>query len=46
MRARGAGAHVIVTEIDPVVALEATMDGFRVLPMDRGRAGAATCSSR
>ncbi|MGD8496791.1 MAG: adenosylhomocysteinase [Gemmatimonadales bacterium] len=33
MRARGAGAHVIVTEIDPVVALEATMDGFPVMPM-------------
>jgi adenosylhomocysteinase len=32
-RARGAGAHVIVTEIDPVVALEATMDGFPVMPM-------------
>ena len=33
MRARGAGAQVIVTEIDPLAALEATMDGFRVLPM-------------
>ena len=33
-RARGAGAKVIVTEIDPVVALEATMDGFRVMPME------------
>lgn len=33
MRARGAGAQVIVTEIDPVVALEATMDGFPVMPM-------------
>ena len=32
-RARGAGAKVIVTEVDPVVALEATMDGFRVAPM-------------
>ena len=32
-RARGAGARVIVTEIDPVVALEATMDGFAVMPM-------------
>lgn len=32
-RARGAGANVIVTEIDPLKALEATMDGFRVLPM-------------
>ena len=32
-RARGAGANVIVTEIDPLKALEATMDGFRVMPM-------------
>ena len=34
MRARGMGAHVVVTEVDPVRALEALMDGFRVLPMD------------
>ena len=33
MRARGMGAHVVVTEIDPVKALEANMDGFEVLPM-------------
>ncbi len=33
MRARGMGAHVIVTEIDPVKALEALMDGFRVMTM-------------
>jgi adenosylhomocysteinase len=33
MRARGMGANVIVTEIDPVKAIEAVMDGFRVLPM-------------
>jgi len=32
-RLRGAGANVIVTEIDPVKALEAQMDGFRVMPM-------------
>ena len=32
-RARGAGANVIVTEINPVKALEATLDGFRVMPM-------------
>jgi adenosylhomocysteinase len=32
-RARGAGANVIVTEIDPMKALEAQMDGYRVLPM-------------
>jgi len=33
MRARGMGAHVIVTEIDAVKALEANMDGFKVMPM-------------
>jgi len=33
MRARGLGANVIVTEIDPVKAIEAAMDGFRVMPM-------------
>jgi len=33
MRARGLGANVIVTEIDPIKALEAVMDGFRVMPM-------------
>ena len=33
MRARGLGANVIVTEIDPLRALEAVMDGFRVMPM-------------
>ncbi len=33
MRAKGHGAHVIVTEVDSLRALEATMDGFRVLPM-------------
>jgi len=33
-RARGMGANVIVTEIDPLPALEAVMDGFRVMPMD------------
>src|SRR5262245_12954534 len=32
-RARGLGAHVIVTEVDPMKALEAAMDGFEVLPM-------------
>ncbi len=35
MRARGMGAHVIVTEVDPVRALEAAMDGYEVLPMER-----------
>lgn len=33
MRARGIGANVIVTEVDPLPALEAVMDGFRVMPM-------------
>jgi adenosylhomocysteinase len=33
MRARGAGANVIVTEVDPLRALEAVMDGYRVMPM-------------
>ena len=33
MRARGLGANVVVTEIDPIKAIEATMDGFRVMPM-------------
>ncbi|MGB6836519.1 MAG: adenosylhomocysteinase [Dehalococcoidia bacterium] len=33
MRARGMGAHVIVTEVQPVPALEAVMDGFRVMTM-------------
>ena len=35
MRAKGLGASVIVTEIDPVKAIEAVMDGFKVMPMDR-----------
>ncbi len=34
MRAKGMGANVIVTEVDPLPALEAVMDGFRVMPMD------------
>ncbi len=33
MRARGMGAHVIVTEVNPVAALEATMDGFTPMPI-------------
>ncbi|HJR42261.1 MAG TPA: adenosylhomocysteinase [Gemmatimonadaceae bacterium] len=33
-RARGQGANVVITEIDPLKALEAVMDGFRVLPME------------
>jgi adenosylhomocysteinase len=34
MRARGAGANVLVTEVDPMKALEAQMDGYRVVPME------------
>ena len=34
MRAKGLGADVIVTEVEPVKALEAVMDGFRVMPME------------
>jgi adenosylhomocysteinase len=35
LRARGMGAHVIVTEVDPVRALEALMDGYEVMPIER-----------
>ena len=34
MRAKGMGANVIVTEVDPFKALDATMDGFRIMKMD------------
>src|ERR671928_1211056 len=34
-RARGMGAHVIITEVDPLKALEASMDGFEVLPLEQ-----------
>ena len=33
MRAKGLGSHVIVTEVEPVRALEAVMDGYQVMPM-------------
>jgi adenosylhomocysteinase len=33
MRARGLGGNIIVTEVDPIKALEAAMDGFRVMPL-------------
>ena len=33
MRAKGMGANVIITEIDPIRAIEAAMDGFQVMPM-------------
>jgi len=35
LRARGMGASVIVTEVNPVRALEAVMDGFQVMPIDK-----------
>jgi adenosylhomocysteinase len=35
LRARGMGANVVVTEIDPTRAIEAVMDGFRVMPMNQ-----------
>ncbi|MBX3112759.1 MAG: adenosylhomocysteinase [Fimbriimonadaceae bacterium] len=35
MRAKGLGAHVIVTEVDPTKAIEAVMDGFQVMPMEQ-----------
>lgn len=35
MRAKGLGASVIITEIDPVKAMEAVMDGFKVMPMEK-----------
>lgn len=34
LRAKGMGAHVIVTEVDPLRALEANMDGYRVMPLN------------
>jgi adenosylhomocysteinase len=45
MRARGMGARVIVTEIDPLPALEAVMDGFEVAPMsEAARVGDIFCT--
>jgi adenosylhomocysteinase len=38
MRASGAGARVIVTEVDPLKAIEAVMDGYDVMPMDQAAA--------
>ena len=46
MRARGMGSNVIVTEIDPLRALEAVMDGFRVMPMlEAAKIGHIFCSA-
>ncbi len=42
-RARGMGAHVIVTEVDPVRALEAVMDGFGVMPSVEAASQAQVC---
>jgi adenosylhomocysteinase len=45
LRARGMGAHVIVTEVDPLKALEAAMDGFQVMPMlDAAKVGDIFCT--
>jgi adenosylhomocysteinase len=45
MRARGMGANVIVTEVDPVKALEAVMDGFLVMPIkDAAKIGDFFCT--
>lgn len=38
MRARGLGAHVVVTEINPIKAAEAVFDGYQVLPMSKAAA--------
>jgi adenosylhomocysteinase len=44
-RARGMGSNVIVTEVDPLPALEAVMDGFRVMPMaEAARIGDIFCT--
>jgi adenosylhomocysteinase len=45
MRASGMGANVIVTEVDPLRALEATMDGYRVMPIsDAAETGDFFCT--
>ncbi len=45
MRARGLGANVIVTEVNPLPALEAVMDGYRVMPMsEAARIGDIFCT--
>src|SRR5437867_2108403 len=45
-RARGMGSHVIVTEVDPMRALEAAMDGFEVLPLRQAaRIGDIFCTA-
>ncbi len=45
MRARGMGGNVVVTEVDPLTALEAVMDGFSVMPMNKAaRVGDFFCT--
>ena len=45
MRAKGMGADVVVTEIEPLKALEATMDGYRVMPsLDAAKIGDFFCT--
>lgn len=45
MRCRGMGANIVVTEVDPIRALEAAMDGFRVMPMKQAaRVGDLFCT--
>ncbi len=45
MRARGMGSNVIVTEVNPLAALEAVMDGYRVMPMaEAARQGDIFCT--
>jgi adenosylhomocysteinase len=45
MRAKGMGADVVVTEVDPLKALEAVMDGYRVMPMkDAAKIGDFFCT--
>ena len=46
MRAAGMGANVIVTEVDPIRAIEAVMDGYRVMPMaEAAKLGDIFCSA-
>src|SRR5512146_1357776 len=46
LRARGMGAHVIITEVDPMRALEALMDGYEVMPMEEAaRVGDIFCTA-
>ena len=46
MRARGLGAHVIITEVDPMPSLEALMEGFEVMPMaEAAKVGDIFCTA-